>query len=352
MSIPRQRHVQRMLAANPSLKERGPGIYELGLKSSSGVIFTLRVYLPPRFPDVAPEVSILDTGATHEWLGHDGRVVGCNSLYAWTPHNDLGALVNEIVRQFCVRPPRQQHQQHQQQQQQHHQQGSGSMPPPYLPTSSSNTMQHNQQRQPMRSPVNVSSYTNNNSNTSNINSDNNNTSNNDEDDGGIEVAPVPTSFPELDNKSPEELKHLLDDSKSFKEFFNELDPVENICTLRDQLRSNNVETAKANLSKQDELDMLAAQVHSMESSVAESRKEHQALVGQLKSKSRSYEPAVLLKELTALCSQVDEASEDSLALFMEGDSNVTAFVKQYRDLRTLFHLRQSKAEHLKAQIGK
>jgi arginine deiminase len=90
----------------------------------------------------------------------------------------------------------------------------------------------------------------------------------------------------------------------------------------------------------------------MQSSVAESRQEHQSLVSQLKSQSRSYEPAVLLKELSALVTQADEASEQALARFMEGDENVSEFVKKYRDLRTLFHTRQSKAEHLQSQIGR
>jgi len=66
---------------------------------------------------------------------------------------------------------------------------------------------------------------------------------------------VPTSFPELDSKTPAELSLLLSDELEFKKFFESLPNVQTMKKLRDDLRDNNESLAKKNLAKEAEIQI-------------------------------------------------------------------------------------------------
>lgn len=70
-----------------------PSSYDIGLRLSNGDVITVRLTLPPTFPETRPIMSIIQRYATHPWLEPVSQtVIGSPDLNGWTPAKHLGPV--------------------------------------------------------------------------------------------------------------------------------------------------------------------------------------------------------------------------------------------------------------------
>jgi Modifier of rudimentary (Mod(r)) protein len=79
--------------------------WDIGLKLPTGMIVRVRTTLPDGFPDVAPTVSIVERTTSHPWLDADQKVIRSPELAAWTRERNLGQTVLSIIQHFGTNPP-------------------------------------------------------------------------------------------------------------------------------------------------------------------------------------------------------------------------------------------------------
>ena len=294
MSYPptRATQVARLQAENPTAAARNAdkSIFDIGLRLSSGHVLTLRVELPPTFPHSPPSLCILDKGVVHPWLDGYGRVVRHASLNAWQPAADLGMVVKEAVNEFCVRPPR------------------------------------------LGGPAGLGGE------------GGGPAAKQDAHDERVALPSVPSSFSELESLSREDLQELLDSDEAFEEFFQGLEMVKNVTSLRNQMRANNASMAQKNLARKAEIDEVQAEARAAQDELRAKIGAFNQLSDRHHQVSQRYEPSHLAAQLESLAHEVDEQSEALVSTFMQGDIPMGDFVHAYREMRVRYHRRHSIAQ--------
>merc|ERR1711998_826087 len=76
-------------------------------------------------------------------------------------------------------------------------------------------------------------------------------------------------FPELDTMSLEQLQRLQRDDIAFNAFFESIESVQTTRGIQEQLLQQNADTANSNLSHQEELEGLHAEVQALRSTLKE-----------------------------------------------------------------------------------
>eukprot|EP01135_Chromosphaera_perkinsii_P011628 Nk52_evm11s2462 gene=Nk52_evmTU11s2462 len=315
-------------------------IYETSVQCQNGITVYVRITLPADFPNRVPVFQVRPP-LRQRWVDTQMYVVGHEKIRNWNPHISLGKMVSEILRDFIDHPPQligpsERSSMH----------GTGSdrssraslhnyglphsnsmpIPPAYGSNGSLGT-----QEMPARSPRTSSS--------------------NMEAPTVIEPPEVPKSFPELEVLSFDELNELLNSEEEFSNFFRKGEIVKNLGNVKDELQANNMELARKNLEREQELN-------ASKSLLLEKNTELQALLSALMEKhqnqqslSNMHTPARVVDNLKISVQEKDEESEDLASRLMDGDIEVDEFVKQFIGLRKLYHLRQSKLEKIQRSLG-
>ena len=359
----RQQQELSLLSRVPSAARRADGVFDVGLRLVTGQVLTLRVELPPAFPDAPPTLRVVDAGATHPWLDAFGRVVGLSQLYSWNARTSwLGDAVSTALSEFCVHPPRIA--------------ASTSSNAGATPTSTNNYNGSAQARLPPTMPSSTPSSSGGPpppTRTSTTTPPRPTTTFNNGGGGGggnapstaaatppddlhIELPPIPTEFNELDAMDAKELQALLDNDRRLGEFFQQLAVVKNVSQLLQAVKESNLESAMTNLSRKEELDAARRRVEELREKVVAARRDLQALTAA--QAASQPDPAKLAADLERLATETDEKCEDAAALFRsapgsngtDDDADLDAAVARFRQLRTLYHLRMAKAERLRASV--
>ena len=100
MSI-RERQVASIRQYAPQIRQERQGddsrwVLAIQDKQSLREILKVSMYLPPSFPSVAPQISVLPA-ATHPWIDRNGILSAHPHLSAWNPNYNTGVLVNDIL---------------------------------------------------------------------------------------------------------------------------------------------------------------------------------------------------------------------------------------------------------------
>ncbi|ORX57011.1 hypothetical protein DM01DRAFT_1334561 [Hesseltinella vesiculosa] len=257
--------------------------YEIGMDGDIQIL----VNLPPTFPDEAPVMTVSPTGMRHPWI--DSDVIVCDALLSWHPQYSVGMVVHDIFENFKTLPPT-------------------------LRSATEDTYGHRPQPPiPTNAPPS---------------------------------AQPPAEYLMIMNKSPEEINELLSNDRAFEIFFHSLDRVQNMKTVKEELCNGNENLARKNLSYEEELIRLRSQVTSM-------NKEYQELRSKVSEKERQQQDAfnrfsssTIMTRLKAGVNESDDLSESVAQSFLDGSLDHESFVKQFRDLRKVYHLRASNLEKL------
>jgi len=346
--------------------------FEIPLAVSVGYIY-LRVILPQGFPQGPPYIRVIPN-VTHPWVNVTMYVAGHPKLANWNLHNNLGQIVKEVADEFFKNPPRiipmptqgypNTTQGYPNTNQGSSPYGSSPAPPTYatLPTNTNQpsvgTSLHSSPPSYSTSPTaQMGAYGSSGNlqipgNSSTIPSPRPLTTNN----VSPNIAPakperthtpqpvIPTSFPQLETMQFDDLEHLLNDDDEFSMFFETLDQVKSMAAVRDDLVKNNEDTARKNLSFQNQLEQKKNEVDVQQANLKEQRNLFDQQAKRQQEISKRFTPDALLGKLSESVNQAEQTSEDITTKFLNKQMDVRDFIKTYMEKKKLYHLRAAKRE--------
>ncbi|KAI1311295.1 Vacuolar protein sorting-associated protein 37A [Mortierella claussenii] len=338
---------------------------------------TLTIILPPSFPEEEPKITIQPT-VRHLWVdgtvtpcavtGHDRLLPG-----AWSAHANLGRIVKEIVTNIQrtgvlvggennesngtsgTLP--------------HSNNPSGSKsgvyeeysykPPPPIPGARTKTFgQVNNHSLSMFSNTNGSPYHH--SVSGGVGSSSNmmsSSSSSADAVTGHHIQMHPNSSgaysstlsPEariVMELTTEQIEEYLESPIAFEHFFDRIDVVANSRTLKREWWHGNDNVARRNLC-------LEAELKELQNSTAEGHRVAMQLQKTLEEKLQQqqdalwrFKPETLQSKLRSAAAESDELSESVAQSFLEGKLAEADFIRQFRDLRKVYHMREMKNERI------
>jgi len=289
-------------------------LYEIStMLPSRKANITVRVNLPKDFPRVPPVLQIFPP-VQHRLVDQQMYVVPAahENLSRWGIHASLGKTVYEIIQKFIQEPP--------------------VILPQYTP--SANLVSAT----PVISTISANPGQ----------PVNNNIAPQPQPAQKVQTAlpPVPSSFPELDAKSPSELTQLMTDEVEFKRFFENLPAVQTMKKVRDDLRDNNEILAKKNLAKEAEIESVKAELASVATQFSEKKNSYDKKAQRQQEIIKHFSTAALIEQLSEAAAEAESQSEATAKKFLSGDMDHKDFMKEFIEKRKLFHLRSAKKESL------
>jgi len=331
----RYKQVDSLRQYFPTLKEiTKDGVYDIAIVLPSRKTINLRIMLGPEFPYQPPTLQIIPQ-VVHRFVNEQSYVMPQihEKLATWNLHTNLGKTVYEITQKIIQDQPQVVAQTLSVAQQQPQQQPStyapgypntGEPPPPYAsgggggpnitprPLTSSTTA--------TPPPPSVSH---------------------------IRTPAIPTSFPELEQKTVVELTELLGNEDQFQALFEGLEVVKTMRQLRDELRDGNEDLAKKNVARAAEVDELRKLLNSKKDTLSELKaaldqkgQRQQQIMHQLS-------PVVLVERLAEAAGVAEGESEEIATAFLDGSAtgmDYKEFIKKFTEKRKLYHLRAAKKE--------
>lgn len=314
--------------------------YDTVFQTVSKSTLILRVHLPTNASSshLLPVMTLAGVTASHPWLDYHMKITGYKPMQSEAQWRDsrmlLGSAVQEVVQHFQVQPPTVQ---------QIIDPGlraiqpkgsppvSGGGPPAHHPSLSSAAMEEDapppdydetmwqSQSAPAPTPPPPP----------------------------VDVPRVPAEFHRLESMDRDALEVLLDDHVALVSFCNDLGFIAELNEKLMSVLDENIERAKANLAREEELTALHAQVAEKQSKLKTLVQEFQTLEKKQASLSTVPDTRQLLKELHLAKDEAYEASEQVAEEWLDvGAPDVKAFCTRFIEARKVHHARAGKMELL------
>ncbi|CAG8600751.1 16232_t:CDS:2 [Acaulospora colombiana] len=165
---------------------------------------------------------------------------------------------------------------------------------------------------------------------------------------------ISEEYPVLLTKSKEELEDLLNNGVIYESFLMEVEQVRAMTTLKNDMMINNETSASADynlllcskntLLQEQELIQLRKTVEEKENELKELYNTLQEKIAMQQNILQRFSPSVLLTKLKSSVQQSDELSEQIASSFLSGELECDQFLKQFKEVRKVYHLRNAKVE--------
>ncbi|KAL1514143.1 hypothetical protein ABEB36_003450 [Hypothenemus hampei] len=289
--------------------------YEVAFQSGNNNL-VLGVTLSNDFPEEKPVLSIKPL-ISHPWANENGLIVAAPGLLNFTPHSDLGRVVQAIIREFQRIPPNL--------------------------VSDANTVSPSVPITEKRTSPNFSNYNFSpphcGPSVSGANS--------------MIMQPIQSSiFPELNLLSTEELRFLNESENRQDEFIDELPNVREHNRMLDELIAQIEETAEENLSKEEKVCHLRDVVESQIEEVTKLAFDNERLYSQYQNLSENYSPRNIQDAVGKAAKAAEEDSERIAESFLQGELDVDKFLVMFIKAKSLYQLRKTKEEKLCQQLNR
>ncbi|KAF9577844.1 hypothetical protein BGW38_006693, partial [Lunasporangiospora selenospora] len=144
----------------------------------------------------------------------------------------------------------------------------------------------------------------------------------------------------------EKLEELLESSVAFEHFVDHLEVVTSNRTMQREWWLGNDNVAQRNISLETELQELQQRTADNYKTYLQQKKTLDERVQQQRDAMWRFKPETLQSKLRSAASESDELSESIAQSFLEGRLDQEVFIRQYRDLRKVYHLREMKTERM------
>ncbi|KAL4711223.1 hypothetical protein ACJJTC_019064 [Scirpophaga incertulas] len=249
-------------------------------------LLSLTVVLSPEFPNEQPSI-FLNPVIPHPWLAdNSNQVVGAPGLINYTPHSDLGQIVQAIIREL-----------------------QRSLP----------TLMHEDIMREATSHRHVNTTAN----------------------------PL---FPELNKLSIEELQEILENTDLQDKLLENNPQIYQLDLETEELMSSIEEIAQDNLSKQQMLDDLKTDVIERISTITQMKINYEELHKKYQKLAEIYDPHRIRDCLKEAAMKADEEAEAIVESFLSGKIPAEAFVAQFSEKRALGQTRRARVERLAHQL--
>ncbi|KAF8939820.1 Vacuolar protein sorting-associated protein 37A [Dissophora ornata] len=146
--------------------------------------------------------------------------------------------------------------------------------------------------------------------------------------------------------SAEQIEEYLESPIAFQHFFDQLEVVVNSRTLKREWWHGNDNVSRRNL-------LLEAEMAELQRSTTEGHEVAMQLQKTLEEKLQQqqdalwrFKPETLQSKLRSVAAESDELSDSIAQSFLEGKLDQEGFIRQYRELRKVYHLREMKNERI------
>lgn len=156
---------------------------------------------------------------------------------------------------------------------------------------------------------------------------------------------IPSEFPKLEELTDVQLMRLLDDEVAFDLFVEEQHNEDDMTRMRKNISLNNVKAARKNLSKEGDLTTLHDEVNQLQDVLQVELAKYDEKLS-VYSKDHTLNRADLVHQLEKLADEIDMESEGVGDLFVNGETPMAAFLKEYMQKRTRYHALNAKLEAL------
>ncbi|KAH1004964.1 vacuolar protein sorting-associated protein 37A [Dendroctonus ponderosae] len=300
----RKRQINTLKIFNDNVVEITEGC-EFDVSFNSGDhSLTVRVTLGGDFPKAKPLLEIRPL-IEHPWVNEKGVVNAAPGLLNFTPHSDLGRVVQAVIREFQRNPPALA--------------STDSSKPSSVPKLDAES----------RTSPSLSRYS-----------------------LSPPIHPGSTMFPELNLLSTEELRFLDECDGRQIEFIEELPSVKDQNRMLDDLASQIEELAEENLRKESRLCELRQTVDARIEEVAKLAFDNERLFSIYQNLSEKYSPRNIQEELGKAAKAAEEESEKIAEQFLHGELDVDRFLNMFIKTKAVFQLRKTKEEKLCHQLNR
>lgn len=312
-----------------SVYESNSSTFDISVKTTDQVdrsytrqglpVLKLQLRLADGFPETPPTICVLGGGWSHEWLGASGIVVGYKGLGGgWTTHSSLGRVVSEVItelRERCVYTyPNTYPTSHQQQHQQHQQH---TIPPPYTRNPLTSV--------PLPAPIHPTNPT--------------------------PPPPPPPPPPsqdiyELNTMTIQQLEELVGGggTVALEQVLMGCRHVVDMEKRKGDLVKENEAIARTNLGLEENLTAAKTSLQSRQSELAGHVQQFNLNVATHQDELLRFAPDYLTSRIRAGVSESEDISETIFQGFGEGKVSVEDFIKNFRETRKVYHLRNAALE--------
>ncbi|GMI15798.1 hypothetical protein TrVE_jg4353 [Triparma verrucosa] len=311
-------HIQRFLAHATFSRgtkqiptDASANLYETSFAAAQGAEpFTLQIYLSPSFPTQPPIITLLKPAiATHPIINENMQCVRLNGLSSWGNGSvQLVEVIEEIAQSLIAQAPSPVG-------------GASPAKPPSYDTATDPTRR--------------------NSRSSSVSSADNMTH--------IPIPPVPSKFPDLEAMSDSAVTRLLNDDVARATYVENMACVKTIIELKASISDGNVEAAKLNLGREEEIGGLQAEARVMQVELKEEAAKFDKMVKEARGVLDGLSERDVLDLVSSAKMDAEEKSDDLSSSFQDGDLKIGDFVKDYMDMRQKYHERAAKIERLERQ---
>jgi ESCRT-I complex subunit VPS37 len=169
----------------------------------------------------------------------------------------------------------------------------------------------------------------------------------DEDELNSLIPRVPSSFPQIDDMSLSELNDLVNNKAALDTFIDSISEVNTLRELKESIETSNVDTAKSNLALEDKLESISSEVDTLKHDLKSNIERYRELEARRIAMTRPPDIQDVRRQLTSAKKAAYIESEEFADDWVEsGGNDVSGFVKQFMDVRVLYHTRAAKAERL------
>lgn len=263
--------------------------------TSGGRQISITVLLGPNFPNERPRI-VATPPVQHHWCNANGEIDKAPGLLNYTPHSDLGRIVQAITREF------------------------EKFPPPFI--------SENPQSSPERDASNVE-----NTKSPTISS------------------ASECNIPELSKLSLDELKKLDSDPEFFDDFIEELSVVQTLNNELDTMISEVERISKENESKECHLSDMKTKLKNDFHTLKSLGEKYEKLNSQYMKKSQEFAPQHIRELLQIAVSNSDSDCEKHVESFLSGKIDVQTFLNQYTESKKISAMRKAKEERLAHQLN-
>ncbi len=166
---------------------------------------------------------------------------------------------------------------------------------------------------------------------------------------------IPPSFPSIETMtSISEITRLIEDESLLSSFIEQINEIQVLREIKMGIEQSNIEAAKSNLHREIQLDEMQSEIIALEREVATQLQHYNVLHARRVAMTEPPSVQTAISELSVAKKDAYRLSESLAERWIESGEgtgsgcteDVGEFVKQFMEMRMLYHCRAAKAERL------